>query len=314
MIILNLKDGLGNQFFEYAYALCLHQMYPNDKIWINPIWFRKAKNRYRQLAISNLLAMPNVQYVTGWKQYYWFICFLIRLCICLNWRVIYLWKRKDKLTHECIEQMGKMGLYVSFNPFEFYDIKTSKCRIKYIYGNFEHKNYVEPVKKLIKADFKINLPNTAKVKDVITQINASNSVCVHIRRGDYLDPQWAMLNVCNFAYYERGMQYVNLHIESPVFFVFSNTAADIEWIKQNYAFSSTKICYIALGLSDFEEFCLMAQCKHFIISNSTFSWWASQLSDHKGKIVISPSQWSKTQNVTGLYLDDFVCIGNENLV
>jgi hypothetical protein len=40
-----------------------------------------------------------------------------------------------------------------------------------------------------------------------------------------------------------------------------------------------------------EDFALMRLCRHFVLSNSTFGWWAAWLSDQPGKIVVAPEQW-----------------------
>jgi hypothetical protein len=92
------------------------------------------------------------------------------------------------------------------------------------------------------------------------------------------------------------------------FFVFSNTHDDIEWIKENYKFPEKyDIEYVDLGNSDYEEFELMRNCKNFVISNSTFSWWAAYLSDYEDKCVALPEKWTRKDNCdcSGFYLEDW---------
>ena len=73
-------------------------------------------------------------------------------------------------------------------------------------------------------------------------------------------------------------------IENPVFYIFSTGARDIEYIKKNYSFKYL-VKYINLDNPDYEELRLMTMCKHFILSNSSFSWWAQYLCEYKEKIV-----------------------------
>ena len=35
----------------------------------------------------------------------------------------------------------------------------------------------------------------------------------------------------------------------------------------------------------------MSCCRHAIIANSTFSWWAAWLSDNKEKVIVMPEKW-----------------------
>ncbi|MCM1925817.1 alpha-1,2-fucosyltransferase, partial [Phocaeicola vulgatus] len=88
------------------------------------------------------------------------------------------------------------------------------------------------------------------------------------------------------------------NVENPIFFIFSNTHDDLIWIKQNYNFYDKKrirpinLEFVDLNNPDYEELRLMYNCKYFIISNSTFSWWGAYLSTAKDKKVYVPERWN----------------------
>ena len=98
-------------------------------------------------------------------------------------------------------------------------------------------------------------------------------------------------------------------LKDPTFFVFSD---DIDWVKKNMKFP--KSTYFETGDDPvWEKIRLMYSCKHFIISNSTFSWWAQYLSRNKKKIVIAPSRWGnqtyKCKNeLIDIYQEDWILV------
>ena len=93
----------------------------------------------------------------------------------------------------------------------------------------------------------------------------------------------ALLNICDYNYYLKSMEYISNKVDSPVFYIFSNSSEDINWIKNNYDFSMYNTVYVDLNNPDYEELRLMYNCKHFIISNSTFSWWGQYLCNNPEK-------------------------------
>ena len=129
---------------------------------------------------------------------------------------------------------------------------------------------------------------------------------MHIRRGDYLSPKYKHLNVCDYQYYFESMNYIISKLNNPTFFIFSNTSDDLDWIKENYSLPG-KIVYVKNDNPDYEELRLMYSCKHFIISNSTFSWWAQYLSNNSG-IVIAPEIWNRLNHdgIADLYMPNWI--------
>jgi len=74
------------------------------------------------------------------------------------------------------------------------------------------------------------------------------------------------------------------------FFVFSD---DILWVKKNLKIKNAT--YIDQQVIPHEDLHLMSLCRHNITANSSFSWWAAWLNQHKNKIVIAPKQWFESK-------------------
>jgi len=119
--------------------------------------------------------------------------------------------------------------------------------------------------------------------DLEKEIKNTNSVCLHVRRGDYLNhPNHLVLPL---GYYKTAIDIMLDLKQDCQFFVFSE---DIVWTSQNLPSGFHHINGEAC--IDFE---LMKLCKHHIIANSTYSWWAAYLSNYKNKLVIAPQKWAK---------------------
>ena len=93
-------------------------------------------------------------------------------------------------------------------------------------------------------------------------------------------------------------------IKNPQYIVFSD---DIEWCRTNMKFP-TGTLYESGKDPIWEKIRLMYSCKNFIISNSTFSWWAQFLSRERNKIVIAPKQWNKFEYMDNIYNKKWILI------
>ena len=120
-------------------------------------------------------------------------------------------------------------------------------------------------------------------------VQQSNSIAIHVRRGDYVQDQKtnAFHGVCGMEYYVNAMQKLaQLGIQDKPLFIFSD---DIEWCENQFT-DWGKVTFID-GLNDRESLQLMSKCKHNIIANSSFSWWSAWLNNFADKQIIAPQKW-----------------------
>ena len=138
-----------------------------------------------------------------------------------------------------------------------------------------------------------------KIKDKLVQkhlnlIKNKNSVAIHIRRGDYLKNPKARCfhGILGEDYYKKSISYVKKTVKNPFFFIFSD---EVELVKKTFFFFNKKNFIFIDTKSTINDLHLMSNCKHFIIANSTFSWWGAWLSKNKHKIILAPKKWVRAK-------------------
>lgn len=154
----------------------------------------------------------------------------------------------------------------------------------------------------------------------LDEINNTCSISVHVRGGDYLTPENQALfgGICTKAYYIEGMRLMREKYPGCRFFLFTN---DRTWAMQQLAKDQGKraeaqesvdglfsdITWIDLpqaGDNDYTEFVLMSRCKHHILANSSFSWWASYLNPNPEKFILAPERWLNNVDSHDFYRAD----------
>ena len=142
----------------------------------------------------------------------------------------------------------------------------------------------------------------------LSNIMKNNSIAVHVRRGDYVN-HFLHGNISTSAYFYNAIQYANNIVENPVFFVFSD---DIEWCKKMFSHLKYNIVFTQSVLDNpVIDMIYMSFCKHFIISNSSYSWWAQKLCENGKRLVVAPYYWfNESINTIELNSDQFVHVNN----
>jgi len=289
MIISRLTGGLGNQLFQYAFARYLQEVY-KETIYFDLSRF-SDKSYYRGYCLNYFILNNNVKIPPAFFQFISRItCFLILHTS----KKIYGFALSGMKGYTAL--IKRFGIYYVKDAYNYNDFVYSKRKIKTIRGYFQNPKYFEGIKNILIDELQIkNRKNI--VSSVINAIDdmPNHSVCIHIRRGDYLSQKYRdRFDVCNETYYRKGIDYILSFYPEAFFYVFSNSRDDLNWIKENYFQDKTlegKLRYVDFSRTEIEDFYLMSLCKHFIISNSSFSWWAAYLYSREESKVVAPSPW-----------------------
>lgn len=161
----------------------------------------------------------------------------------------------------------------------------------FLWGYWQSEDYFKPIKSEIKH-LRVDAFEEGDNKKLAALLKSTNSVCVHVRRTDYLNPS-CRLCTYNADYYLKGMELLETKISLPDYYIFTD---DIKDVKANFDFGNRNITYID-EQTDYKSFALMTQCRHYIIANSSFSWWASYLSENETPFIIAPGDWYKDRNI-----------------
>ena len=165
-------------------------------------------------------------------------------------------------------------------------------------GFFSSYKYFESIREKLLTEFrpvsKMDATNTA----CLQRIKSTNSVSVHVRRGDYaLTDFHGMLDK---AYYEAAIDLIAQKTGELQLFIFSD---EPDWVLQNMNFSHPyEMIHFNKDDHNYFDMDLMKHCKHNIIANSTFSWWPAWLNENPEKIVVAPKRWNKQGTPTSALL------------
>ena len=129
-------------------------------------------------------------------------------------------------------------------------------------------------------------------------LDKRNSVSVSVRRGDYVNLKCDMPK----EYYTTAIKYIRERVSDAKFFF---TSDDIEWCKKNFAGNPDFEFVEKSNPDDRFDLCVISECKHDIIANSTFSVWGAWLNKNPNKITIRPDFWPERKD---FWPEDWICL------
>ena len=287
-VITRLKGGLGNQMFIYATAYRLAQK-NNATLLLDKKTGFEFDHKYKRTFNLEFL---NISAETATNKDLLFPFFRIRRFIYRFLSFINIPTNK--------EFYFQNGLIFDH---EFLNLKI-KSDVLYFDGFGQGEEYFLDVKDHIKREFGFKYSKT--IKNFAIKNLQKNSVAIHFRFFDssnYDSP----LNLKD-DYYKMAISEICSKISNPVFYIFSD---NLKFAKKRIKLIFTNQSYVLVdnfkkpNIPQF-DFQLMSCCKHFIIANSSYSWWASWLGERKDSYVYVPGIMLNEQNITSWSFDKLI--------
>jgi hypothetical protein len=272
MIIVRLSGGLGNQLFQYSFGMCLAQKH-NTKVKFDlQVEIKRADFTPRKFGLREFnidVELADNREINKFKYF--------------NDGLLYNIERK------LIEKYPFINRHLIV---EHPTLILNNCQLIdncYYDGYWQTENYFKPIENQLKNELNLNL-NLNKTNNLLEKaIRETLSVSLHIRRSDYISikANSSIFSECSLTYYKTAIDFFKRKLNNPIFYVFSD---DIAWAKQNFKGDSFRIV-AGNENNPHADMLLMGNCKHNIIANSSFSWWAAWLNKNKNKIIIAPKNW-----------------------
>ncbi|WP_286080049.1 alpha-1,2-fucosyltransferase [Parablautia intestinalis] len=181
-----------------------------------------------------------------------------------------------------------------FHESKIYHPELLSFENMYISGYFACEKYYSDILYDLREKIQFPVSSNPLNIEMAQEMKHRQSVSVHIRRGDYLDPENMAVfgNICTELYYETAIRLVKGEVPEAHFYLFSD---DISYVSSQYKGSEYTVVDINHGKDSFYDMWLMSNCKHNICANSTFSFWGARLNGNDDKIMVRPTIHKNSQ-------------------
>ena len=238
MIIIHIMGGLGNQISQYAFGL----------------------------SCADRLGVALKLDITSYRTYTLHAFGLNRFDL-----------RAELATDDEIATAKACGIVVEKSALFDPGIPQQVTDGVYLHGYWADYRYNQEGLRKLQAEFQPRLPLDASNLSLLSEIKNTESVSLHIRRGDYVTN--ANCVVLPLTYYEDALREITYRIPNAHVFVFSD---DIAWAEDHLYLAGPRTFVRGNDASrNVDDFQLMRACQHHIIANSTFSCWAAMLDEKR---------------------------------
>jgi len=287
--VVFIKGGFGNQLFQLAFANYLREMKYKVKT-NNNLLLQNNKHTKRNLIFPSK--------INGFSEESYLNKKIFNLLLKLN--------TSQKISNTFIK---KYIIHYKFTK-EYSSNLNINDPVIFFNGYWKNMSYVNFSKEYIVKILK-------KYPSICEQLNSNIStdrILIHVRRRDFIDNNWEL----NIGYYEESLSILKNKVDNLVFDIFTD---DSDWVSSQKIFKDVKNIYSQSSKTsshnerdDFNEtistFASMLNYRHYIVSNSSFSFWAAFLSTSEDSIVTVPDPWFKNNNHPILKKDNWITVKN----
>ena len=313
MNIIRMSGGLGNQMFQYALYLKLRSM--GKEVKFDDI------NEYRsENTRPIMLAVFGIDYPRAtWDEIIEFT----------DGSMNPLKRIRRKI-------FGRRAL--EYCEEGFYDPKVLSFDSMYLRGNFKSEKYFEDIAGEVRSKYQfpclenMHLPEKLykNTRACLDAIESTEAVGMHMYRSDSRLDEELYEGICTEKYYEGAVRLVQERYPDAFFYIFSNEPKWVKkWVDDLIESQITEdmdreeirklesrfvLVEANTEYTGYLDMLLMSKCRHNIISNSSFSWWASWLNDNPDRLVVAPDKWMNDKDSTDVYTKGMILVNAKGRV
>jgi hypothetical protein len=271
-VIARIEGGLGNQLFQYAAARSLADRL-DCELALDLRGLAENGDRPYQLDLyKTRCSIADAAFLNTLPP----------------WRS----SRSGRVRSRMAQCLPGLYAYPVLWPRDFsYDSRFERIkRPVFMVGYWQTEKYFSWNRSRLLQDLQLRAPLDSS-HPVLGRIRSTNSVALHVRRGDYVsNPAAADFHgTCDMAYYAAAVADLTRRQADAELFVFSD---EPEWARVNLKFDlPTHIVDAHTPEQGHLDLELMRHCRHHIIANSSFSWWGAWLCESQAQRVYAPQRW-----------------------
>lgn len=278
MLINRLTGGMGNQLFQYVFGLYVEQV-TGRKVLLDAAYL--SENRHAALLTQRDYSLH---------------IFCIKPRFANQWHLALFQQSRYWRLNALAEKLFDISRYKIVDEYGNFTTVEQLPPHTLLLGHWQNYKYVQAVESLLRQELQFRQPLKGEALQWQQRIdNEPIAIALHVRRGDYLKPHISQqLPPLPMDYYKNAIARVREQFgEHAFFYIFSE---DTAWCREQFARIGIPHEVVPSNLDNqpFADFQLMTRCRHFIIANSTFSWWGAWLGTAPDKQVWAPARWYAT--------------------